>query len=416
MGWGETTAPLRTRNFAWYYAARMTDNLGSSMATVALAFAVLDLTDSATALGEVLAAHTIAMVAFLLFGGVIGDKFPRPVVLQASNLSAALTQGILAALVLSDRDQLWMLIVLAALNGAGDAVGSPAMAGLVPQLVAREQLQTALALMALSSGGLSVVGPSLGAVLVVTAGPGWALASGSACWLLSALLLSAVRIPGRVTDPESTGILAQLHEGWTLFTSTTWLWVVVLSFGFLNAIHTGALSTLGPAVADETIGRPAWGLVLSAEAAGLVVMTLVLLRLHLERPLLWGMLACLPMSIPMVLLGASPEAATLVAAAFVAGAGIAVFNLAWNLAMQENVDENQLSRAYSYDMLGSFIAMPIGQLTYGPLASAFGYRDVLLVSGLAYAAICGLTLTSRSVRTLRRRAVLPPLRPAHREL
>ena len=53
-------------------------------------------------------------------------------------------------------------------------------------------------------------------------------------------------------------------------------------------------------------------------------------------------------------------------------------------------------------LLGSFVAMPIGQLAYGPLALAFGYRDVLVVSGVAYVAICLLTLMSRSVRNLQR--------------
>jgi hypothetical protein len=61
-----------------------------------------------------------------------------------------------------------------------------------------------------------------------------------------------------------------------------------------------------------------------------------------------------------------------------------------------------LSRAYSYDALGSFVAMPIGQLAFGPLALAFGFGDVLIVSGIAYTGICLLTLVSASVRNLQR--------------
>jgi MFS family permease len=80
-----------------------------------------------------------------------------------------------------------------------------------------------------------------------------------------------------------------------------------------------------------------------------------------------------------------------------------VFSIGWNLAMQENIDEQMLSRAYSYDALGSFVAIPVGQLTYGPLAAAFGYRDVLIVSGILYFGICLLTLLSDSVRELPRR-------------
>jgi hypothetical protein len=70
--------------------------------------------------------------------------------------------------------------------------------------------------------------------------------------------------------------------------------------------------------------------------------------------------------------------------------------------MQENIDERMLSRAYSYDALGSFVAMPVGQFAYGPLASTFGYHDVLVVSGVGYAAIALATLGSSSVRNLRR--------------
>ena len=76
---------------------------------------------------------------------------------------------------------------------------------------------------------------------------------------------------------------------------------MVLAFGFLNAIHIGAVFTLGPAVAKETIGEQGWGLVLSAESVGLVLMTVVLLRVPLQRPLLLGMLgivAARPADVP----------------------------------------------------------------------------------------------------------------------
>ena len=73
-----------------------------------------------------------------------------------------------------------------------------------------------------------------------------------------------------------------------------------------------------------------------------------------------------------------------------------------------------LSRAYSYDALGSFVAIPVGQLTFGPLAAAFGTRDVLVVAGVLYAAIALATLLSRSVRRLERadHATEPEVVPA----
>ena len=86
----------------------------------------------------------------------------------------------------------------------------------------------------------------------------------------------------------------------------------------------------------------------------------------------------------------------------VSGAGMEIFSLGWNLAMQENIAEDMLARAYSYDALGSFVAMPIGQLAYGPLGEAFGYEPVLITSGVVYLGICVLTLSVRPVRVLPR--------------
>src|SRR3712207_4131147 len=90
------------------------------------------------------------------------------------------------------------------------------------------------------------------------------------------------------------------------------------------------------------------------------------------------------------------------------GAGIELFAMGWNLAMQENVEEDMLARAYSYDALGSVVAMPVGQILVGPLGDAFGLGPVLVVSGVAMVVISLLTLTSRSVRTMDRAPLGPP--------
>jgi MFS family permease len=408
--WKDSVAPLREPNFRWFFLSRTVNMLGSMMAGVALAFAVLDITDSATGLGWVLAAHTIPMVLFLLWGGVIADRFPRRLVIQASNVLSGLTQGAIALLVVTGRAELWMVIALSAVHGLISAVSIPAMQSIVPQLVPRAELQRANALMSLIRGGLTIIGPTVSALLVVTAGAGWALMVDALTWFAAAALLLGVNIPAREPKTDSDpGVVADLREGWVFFRSTSWLWIVVLAFGVLNAIQSGALSTLGPAVAKETIGEQGWGLVLSAEAVGLLAMTLVMLRVPLRRPLLYGMLGIATLGLPMVLLGKDAELAVLMVAFLVAGAGMEVFTMGWTLAMQEHIDEEMQARAWSYDSLGSFVAIPIGQLAYGPLGAAFGYADVLVVSGVAYFGICLLTLLSPSVRDLQRRQEVEPV-------
>lgn len=408
MSGRDSLAPLRHPAFAWYLSSRTVNLLGSMAASVAIAFAVLDLTGSATSLGQVLAARTIPMTALLLFGGVLADRFPRALVLQLSNLSSAALQGATAVLLITGHAELWVVVALQAAQGAASGVGFPAMSGMVPTLVPRAELQPANALVSMSRGFTAIAGPSLGTMLVVTVGSGWAVLADAAAWLVAALLLLPVRqaTPRAAVPPgPRPSPVAELREGWQLFRRTTWLWVVVAAFGVLNAIGSGAWMTLGPVVAEQTIGRQAWGCVLSAEAVGAVVATLVLLRVPLPRPLLVGMLSVALLGVPITMLGLDPTVLALVAASCLAGVGLEVFGMGWNLAMQEHVPESQLSRAYSYDALGSMVAVPVGQLVYGPLGEHFGARTVVAASGIAYVVIALSVLASRSVRSLPRATI-----------
>lgn len=407
MTTSQALAPLRERNFRLYFSSRVVNLLGSLMAPVALAFAVLEISDSPTALGVVLAAHSIPMVVFLLAGGVLADRFGRTLVIQSSNVAAGVTQLAIAVLVITGTAEIWHLVILTAVNGVAAAAALPALASVLPQLVPRDQLQQANVLVSMVRSGLAVAGPTISSLIVVGVGPGWALAVDGLAYLAAAALLAGIRLPRPVRSAGASAI-ADLREGWTYFRSTTWLWVVVAAFSVICAVHQGGFFTLGPVLAKDTaIGERGWGLILSAEALGLLVTGVVLLRVRLERPLFWGMLGTVLYAAPLVALGLTDSLLLVVAAAFVAGAGIEVFGLAWNLAMQENVPEDMLSRAFSYDALGSFAAIPLGQLLAGPLAVAFGLQPVMLVAGVSLAAVALLTLLSSSVRDLQRAAPAP---------
>ena len=157
-------------------------------------------------------------------------------------------------------------------------------------------------------------------------------------------------------------MFADLRVGWGEFWSRSWLWTIVLAFMVMNAIHIGAWGVVGPYIAknDERLGIAGWGWVLSAEGLGVLLMTLVLMWLPLRRPLRWGMIGMAAFALPLVLLGAHPVVFAVAAAAFLAGLGHEVFSTGWNVAMMENIPGDKLSRVSSYDMLGSFVVMPIG--------------------------------------------------------
>ncbi|GAB3069740.1 MFS transporter [Intrasporangium mesophilum] len=402
----ESFAALGDRRFAWYFAARTVSTAGTAMVPVALAFAVLHIDQSAGALAQVLGVRTLLMVVFLLVGGVIADRFSRIVVLQVSHVLTMLTQGVAAALIISGHATLTQLTILEGVNGAVSAFTMPAMMGVVPLVVDRRLLQQANALLSFSRSGLTIIGPAVAGALVVGIGPGWALAVDAFTYAVAIVCLTRIRLPRREEEnrPARASMLRELREGWGEFTRRQWLWVIVLAFGLTNAIHVGVIGVLGPLIASSTaaIGEAGWGLILSAEALGTVLMTLVMLRLRLAHPLRAGMIAITVVAIPMALLGLAPALVPVAVGFFLAGAAVEVFSVGWSTALHEHIPLGVLSRVSSYDALGSFVAMPIGTFLYGWLAFHVDVETLLVVSAAVYAAISLSALLSRSVRDLGR--------------
>ncbi|NMO57465.1 MFS transporter [Actinoplanes sp. TBRC 11911] len=396
-------APLRYIPFRCLIAGRTVNALGNAFAPIALAFAVLDLTGSATDLGLVVGTRMLVNVLFLLFGGVLADRLPKHLLMVGSSLAAAATQGVVATLVLTHTATIPLLIGLAALNGMVGALAMPASAAILPQTVPADVRQQANALNRLSLNGAALLGAPLAGVVVAAAGPGVGIAVDGVAFAISALCfapLRAVALPAAEATSRSN-VLLDLRTGWSEFRSRTWLWVVVAGFCVLNAAWTGAMVVLGPLVADATIGRRGWGFVLAAETAGMIVGALIALRLRIRRLLFFGVCCCVPFGLPVLFLGIYPHLWVLVLAALVAGLTIEQFGVAWETTMQEHVPADKLARVYSYDMVGSFIAIPVGEMLVGPISGAAGVETTLIGAFLLTTLASLAMLSSRAVRTLR---------------
>jgi predicted MFS family arabinose efflux permease len=396
-------APVRYAPFRYLVAGRVVSMAGNALAPIALAFAVLDLTGSVTALGVVVAARSVMTVLFLLFGGVVADRLPRQLVAVASSLLAGAVQLGAAALVLRHTASVPLLAGLGAVNGLAASFAFPALSALVAQTVPAPIRKQANALHRLGVNSAMILGASAGGLLVAAYGPGWGLAVDAATFFVAAGSFALVRIPRLVRAGSGTSTLAELREGWREFVGRTWVWVVVVGFCFLNAALVGAVQVLGPAVADHSIGRRVWGLVLAAQTAGMVVGGVVAMRVRVRRLLLLGMVCAAGDILLLVPLAVFPRAALLLPGAFLGGLAMEQFGIAWETSMQEHVPAEKLARVYSYDALGSFLAIPLGEVAAGPAAKAFGTTAALLcAAGIMGLSVAG-TLLSRDVRTLEHR-------------
>ncbi|RKS05272.1 transmembrane secretion effector [Nocardiopsis sp. Huas11] len=126
------SAPLRHGAFRALAAGRILMFLGSGLVSVALAFAVLDVTGSLAAVGLVVGARSVANVALLLLGGVIADRVSRSLVLRGGCAAAAASQVLLALALLTGSATLALMMLLAVINGAASAVNLPAASAMVP--------------------------------------------------------------------------------------------------------------------------------------------------------------------------------------------------------------------------------------------------------------------------------------------
>jgi MFS family permease len=396
--------PLREREFRLLFAGRTISMAGSAMAPVALAFAVLDLTGSTTDLGLVLAARQIPVILLLLFGGVWADRLPRHQVMVVSNLISGAAQAATAVMLLSGRAQIWQLAALAALNGASSAFFFPASTGVIPQTVPLPMLQQANAILRLALNGTNIAGAGGGGGLVAATSPGVAIAVDAASYGLAAACIGAMSLPAAAERVVGSTVFHELREGWRDFWSRTWLWVIVLQFGVVNATESGAVQVLGPQIAKRHLGGPAaWGAVLTATSVGLILCGMLMLRWRPRRILFVATLAVFPMSLPLVALAIPAPLPLVIGAGFAAGFFVEIFGVLWDTSMQQEIPPDMLSRLYSYDALGSWVLMPVGYAVVGPIAEAVGTRATLLGCAALTIAATAPVLLSRDVRTLERR-------------
>ncbi|MFJ5220299.1 MFS transporter [Streptomyces sp. NPDC088354] len=392
---------LLQRDFRWFFTAQSVSQLGTSMAPVALAFAILDASGSPGDLGIVLTAYMVPLLLFLLVGGATADRLPRRTVLTAANLGCALTQGAVAALLLTGRYALLPVAALGFSNGVLAAFTTPALRGIVPQLVPGDRLRQANALLSSVRNTTKILGPSLSGVLVAAGGGGPAIAFDALTYLCAAACLTRLSpLSAPPTARRSPGLFTDIRGGWAAYRRIRWVWMVSLAFCVVNGVQVGSWQILGPVLTRQVDGEAAWGFVLSARGVGLLVMSALMYRLTVRHLLRLGQLASVLGALPLLALGAHLHAPWLIAAAFTAGLGSSIASVAWDTSLQEHVPSHALSRVSSIDDLLSYIAIPAGQLSVAPLADRFGGFHVAAAAGVVYAAAVVTPLASKAVRRL----------------
>ncbi|HEX5090289.1 MAG TPA: MFS transporter [Nocardioides sp.] len=398
--------PLRHAPFRWLVTGTTINLLGSGIAPVALAFAVLDLGGGASQLGLVVGLYALADVGAVLFGGVLGDRLPRTVMMEGSAAAAAVVQGVVALSLIGGWSSIPVLAVLGMVNGCLSALGTPSSSAITQQTVPADLLQRAISWRRIAQNVAMIVGNGVAGLLVVWVGSGWALAFDALTFAVAAAVFTRIDVPPVAAAGTREGLWGDVASGFREVMRHTWLWLLILQALLYHLFYGGAQSVLGPIVVGDGLGRPAWGWALSAMMVGFVAGGLVTLRWRPRHALFVGTcFLALTAAFPLAMAW-SDSLAVVLLGAWLHGFGLEIFSVGWDLSIQEQVEPDKLARVYSFDMIGSFIARPIGLVLTGPMAALVGARGWLTVVGAVIVGSVLVALTSGDVRRLERRESL----------
>jgi uncharacterized membrane protein (DUF485 family) len=373
--------PLGLPQFRLLFAARAISYVGTYLAPIAVAFAILRNGGGATAVGLSFAAWTLAQVAMLSFGGVVGDRLPRRVVMVGSDTASTVVRTAMGVLLLSGHAQVWELIALQACGGAAVAFYSPASYGLVREVVPEDQLQRANALLAIARYGAFPLGTAIGGSIVVLIGTGTALLVDAGTYATSALLLS--RIDVESIAKAGAGFFRELKEGWSAFVEQTWVWVLVLYVSLYFLITYAPFFVLGPYVAQHSMhGARSWTFVATGEAVGSLVGALVGLRWRPRLPMVTTGFFLMVSAVQNLVLAFHPTAVLLTPAAAGSGFAFALGSIVWDTTLQRAIPPEKLARVASYGWMGAMVFLPAGYALAGPISMAIGLKaDLLIAAG-----------------------------------
>lgn len=372
------------------------------MGPIALAFGILALPNgSANMLGLVLGTTTVIFLLMAPFGGVIADKYGRARMVGLTDMAAGLVLFIQVAYFATGDVPLWVLLLTNGFFGLMWGIFWPAFTGVIPAVLPEAGLQKGNALNAFVTNAGVILGAAVAGILIELFGVAFTLAIDAASFFFSGLMIFTFRhLTPRAEHSENT-MLDDLLHGWRVFLSFRWIVIIVAAFSFIVMCWAAAENVLGPLIALEHFNGPkSWSFVISAESAGLIVGSLIAIKVKPKFPMRFLMLSSFTITFYIWSL-AKPQSLLLIAfGAFLFGITLDLWGTLWNTALQRKVPRESLSRVASFDAMGSMMFRPIGLAIAAPLSTLVGIENFLQIMAAITVVAIVLPLFDPQVRNM----------------
>ena len=430
--------PLADRDYRIFWGGESISVFGDQFHFVALAWLVLELTGSGLALGTVLTAAAIPRVILMLVGGAIADRIEPKTLIFRSNALRALVVGIVAALIISGRVEIWQLVVMAVIFGAVDAFFYPAVSTFLPLLVPSERLTAANGLFQATSQLIGLIGPAAAGVTVALIGTSLAFVLDAASFAIAAVAIALVHgglragtrrvaetgavdadagraeaLDAEAPASDAAGMSAAepgpqasvwraIREGARYTLRDPALRTLIILAAALNFAFTGPISIGLPWLAANRFeaGSAGFGIMISGFGGGALIGAVLAGSIKPFRhrgAILLGISGLL--GVGLALIGIAPGVVVVTGLMFVMGLGVGFINVNVVTWVQQRTETAMLGRVMSLMMLGSQGLAPISLVITGVIIDAQATL-VFVAAGAIILAAMGLGLVWRADRLL----------------
>jgi MFS family permease len=384
------------------FIARFISNYGNGMGPIALAFGILGLPNgSANLLGLVLGTTTVLFLVMAPFGGVIADKYGRAKMVGLTDMAGGLILFVQAGYFATGNVPIAVLLIVNGAFGILWGIFWPAFSGIIPAVLPEAGLQKGNALNALFTNSGMILGAASAGFLIDAFGPAITLGIDAASFFLSGLLVFTFRhLTPRAEHTENT-MIDDLRHGWKVFISFRWIVIIVAVFSFIVMCWAAAENVLGPLIALEHFdGAKSWSYVITAESVGLVVGSLIAIKVKPKYPMRFLMLSSFTITFYIASLAKPQSLAVIAVGAFLFGITLDLWGTLWSTALQRKVPRDSLSRVSSFDAMGSLMFRPIGLAIAAPLSTLLGMEAFIYILAIITVFAIVLPLFNSEVRNM----------------
>jgi len=375
---------LRHRNFRLFSIGQFISLSGTWMQQVAVAWIVLQLTDSAFAVGLVTTLGGVPMALFTLYAGVLADRVDKRRFLLLVQSLMLVVAATLAALTLAGALTLPWIMVLVTCYGTLVAFEVPTRQAFVVEMVGKDDLIHAIAINSSVFNATRVVGPAIAGVLIAAAGVAAAFVVNAVSFVAVLAALLAMRFPPGTRRAVELNARAAFQAGMRFVLERPGPRRLIFLTGVVSVFGSSFVVML-PVLARDALGVGAegYGILVAATGVGSLVGALILAafggRLPRRRLIFLG---AGTLGLVLTAVGWIPWFGVAVVALAVAGCAVIFTYVNINTVLQTQAPDHLRGRVMGFFAFMALGLSPLGAFQIGWVSEHFGVAWAITIGGI----------------------------------